>query len=160
MNITLNLPSVVTGGSVALVLGLLAGFSPQVTQVPAATNIAPRHVTGQFSPHPSQVVYLEACRPCINCGNVPAQYDSTLLTIPNGKVFVVSSLNTTSSANPLEVTLEIDGADRRTFKVPADGYRSFGQTGLVLEAGQTLRVVSYPSNVTYYSWLHGYWADV
>jgi hypothetical protein len=37
MKITLDLPAVLTGGAVALVLGLVAGFTPQVTQVTSQT---------------------------------------------------------------------------------------------------------------------------
>jgi len=156
MKITLDLPSVLTGGAVALVLGLFAGFTPQVTQVPGATNVAPRQITGQFSPHPSDFVWLRA----------ELGQPSALLTVPQGRVLVLTgvSASLTGGINGCYsrgTTIEIDG---QAFDFSLVWACSTGsavnrvdfQDGIPLVEGQTVRLTNASPP---FAWLHGYWAD-
>ena len=159
MKITLDLPSVITGGAVALVLGLVAGFTPQVTQVPGAINVAPRQITGQFSPHPSDFVWLHAD---------PSQ-SSPLLTVPQGKILVLTGLSsdqlTGTSQAYSKVDLEIDGVafpfQFLRVKYYSETATALSQNvdfhnGVPLTEGQTVQLTGMQGS---FAWLHGYWAD-
>ena len=146
MKITLDLPSVLTGGAVALVLGLVAGFTPQVTQVPGAPNVAPRQITGQFSPHPSDFVWLEAV----------GSTDSPILMVPAGRVFVLTGCTGTNASGGFNIV--IDGLNRSFANGANDGNRNPLEfpTGLALTEGQAIQLRASSSG---YTWLHGYLAD-
>lgn len=155
MKITLDLPSVLTGGAVALVLGLVAGFTPQVTQVPGATNVAPRQITGQFSPHPSDFVWLESYEAS------PQGYDSPVLTVPAGRILVLTGFSTESATN--RAPIWIDGVERVFNGWGGSGGQGSGfrneamsfSIGVPLVEVQTLQL----RRANYgYAWLHGYWA--
>ncbi|MDB4426378.1 hypothetical protein N9151_00100 [bacterium] len=156
MKITLDLPSVAAGGAVALVLGLVAGFSPQATQVPGATNVAPRQITGQFSPHPSDLVWLESYEAS------PLGYDSPVLTVPAGRILVLTGFSTESATN--RASIWIDGVERGFYGSGGSGGQGSGfrneamsfSIGVPLAEGQTLQLRRSGYG---YAWLHGYWAD-
>jgi len=145
MKITLDLPSVLTGGAVALVLGLVAGFTPQVTQVPGAINVAPRQITGQFSPHPSDFVWLEG----------EDNTASALLTVPAGKILVITGfVSANNGSSDARVYFQIDGITRYV-KVGLLNLNGNGKVQLTLQAGQTLQIISDQG----LDWIFGYWAD-
>lgn len=158
---TLDLPSAITGGAVALVLGLVAGFAPQVTQVPSATLAAPRQITGHSSAHPRDFIWLHA---------EPSQ-PSALLTVPAGKILVLTGLSSDQVTNGGQnntlhgVNLEIDGVafpfELLAVRFDPISVYATQQTvefhnGIPLIEGQTVRL----TDVTgLFVWLHGYWAD-
>ena len=145
MKITLDLPSVLTGGAVALVLGLVAGFTPQVTQVPGATNAAPRQITGQFSPHPSDFVWLEG----------EDNTASALLTVPAGKILVITGFAAANApSSDARVYYQVDGTTS-LFKANLMNLQGNGKVQLTLQAGQTLQII--PDEGL--DWIFGYWAD-
>ncbi|MDB4724676.1 hypothetical protein OAF85_00725 [Planctomycetota bacterium] len=159
MKITLDLPSVAAGGAVALVLGLVAGFSPQATQVPGATNVAPRQITGQFSPHPSDFVWLEAYT--AGSLNSSQSYDSPIITVPAGRILVLTGWSNNYPGGTARIS--IDGAERSFVGAGGAGNNSANPPtilagGVPLVEGQTLQVRRDP-NINRWTWLHGYWAD-
>ncbi|MDA8988753.1 hypothetical protein N9F93_00625 [bacterium] len=141
MKITLDLTSVLVGGAVALALGVVVGFSPQVTSVPGASNVTPQQTTGAFSPFPADMFKLEAL----------ASVDSPIVTVPNGRVFVVTGASS-SDWNLQDHRLLIDG-QLRTF---SSGTVWFPSEVPFFE-GQTIQLLR--TNAASHQWLHGYWAD-
>ena len=145
MKITLDLTSIVVGGAVALALGVVAGFSPQATSVPAAANAAPRQITGQFSPHPGDFVWLEG-------ENNTA---SALLTVPAGKILVITGFAAASGTPPdARVYFQVDG-NTRFVLASLLNLQGNGKVQLTLQAGQTLKIL--PDEGL--DWIFGYWAD-
>ena len=153
MKITLDLPSVITGGAVALALGLVAGFTPQVTQVPGAINVAPRQITGQSSPHPRDFVWLRAD---------PSQA-SDILVVPQGKILVLTGISSDKSfctcerrvdlvidSNAFGFTLNASGT-QRGYVNPVDFH-----SGIPLVWGQSVQLAGVSHG---FAWLHGYWAN-
>ncbi|MDB4450641.1 hypothetical protein N9109_00790 [bacterium] len=156
MKITLDLPSVLTGGTVALVLGLVAGFTPQVTQLPGATNIAPRQITGQFSPHPSDLVCLES----FNDGN-SSGYDSPTITVPAGRILVLTGFTGGATFYLSSARIDIDGVTRDFYYGSGSDYKNTSMIfagGVPLVEGQTLQLKK-TGQAYGHTWLHGYWAD-
>ena len=77
MKITLDLPSVLTGGAVALVLGLVAGFTPQVTQVAPQRPATAVPLNGALRPAARDIVLLQ--------GGAPPY------VVPAGKILVITT---------------------------------------------------------------------
>ncbi len=159
MKITLDLPSVLTGGAVALVLGLVAGFSPQGTQLPPQRPIDPTTMMSA-RPEPRDFVWLEALQ---GNGGFTAAY-----TVPQGKILVITAL--TGSSATSQIPFYIDGLSRVIFRSAINGGNSGGMinnralnfgNGIPLAEGRTveLRPSLGGSTVGPYYWLHGYLAD-
>lgn len=153
MKLTLDLPSVLAGGAILLVLGLVAGFNSQATQVPGATNIAPRPIAGQSSPHPRDFVWLRAD---------PSQA-SDILVVPQGKILVLTGISSDKSfcycdrrvdlvidSNAFGFTLNHGGSDRG-YVNPVDFH-----SGIPLVRGQSVQLAGVSHG---FAWLHGYWAN-
>ena len=164
MKITLDLTSVVVGGAIALALGVVAGFSPQVSQVPPQR---PSDPTGTLSvrPEPRDFVWLEAkgdARDMSSCSVMQGTaYDSPLFTVPTGKILVVTALSTGSDVDSSTCTaggrIDIDGIQRFYRFSLSRQTISFGN-GIALPEGTTvqLRAPLTPEGVLN---LHGYLAD-
>lgn len=159
MKITLDLPSVLTGGAVALVLGLVAGFSPQGTQLPPQRPIDPTTMMSA-RPEPRDFVWLEA-RSGSN------GFTSPIYTVPQGKILVITAL-TGSGANST-IPFYIDGVSRSISRSAINGGSGGGMinnralnfgNGIPLAEGRTVELrPSLSSSNSYYFWLHGYLAD-
>ena len=140
MKITLDLTSVVVGGGAAVVLGLVAGFSPQATQLPSQQQAQPSPRYGQAWPKAEDIVVLTSRGQDWN--DLGFFYvsgtgrDSQLFTVPTGKRLVVSSF-TRAVGNQGVCRIEIDGVPLEQ-EWPSS--RDFGVGLLVLDEGQTLRL--------------------
>ena len=150
MKITLDLTSVVVGGAVALALGVVAGFSPQVTSVPAARPATAVTTMGANRPAARDVVFLQG-------GSAP-------FLVPSGKILVVTSFAYRPS-NPIS-TLWINGAPMTiggfwgaNDDTQAD-FASGGAGGIPIAAGDSVelrKVNGSPSDSS--EWATGYLED-
>ena len=170
MKITLDLTSVVVGGAVALGLGVVAGFSPQVTSVPAARPANPVKTMGANRPAARDIVMLEAKNDGCASNSSPG-FDSPLFTVPAGKILVITAIGATevigTTALPQTVRgyfFEIDGAPFRqelccqTPNGAQNAAYSFGM-GIPLLEGQTVRVLRSNASCDNSVRLHGYLED-
>ena len=156
MQITLDLKSVAAGAAAALTLGLVAGFSPQATQRPTASQVAPRQATGLFSPHPSQLVHLSA-----KSGS--SGYDSPAITVPPGKILVLTGVTVTAAHSVAVVSIDGEAAEF-SFRT-GDEYDGLAEnspilfgSGVPITEGQTVQVLRHV-NGNGFTWAFGYWAD-
>lgn len=174
MKITLDLTSVVVGGAVALTLGVVAGFSPQVTSVPAARPATAVTTMGANRPAARDIVHLQAKNADFDSAGLIAgtSFSSPLYTVPPGKILVLTGMSSSTDAahytnTPWASTvagyaIEVDGLLRR-YQVGATRTISF-DVGIPLSAGQTVRVLepSSANGVQFQSTivnLHGYLED-
>lgn len=164
MKITLDLTSVVVGGAVALALGVVAGFSPQVTSVPAARPATAVTTMGANRPAARDIVWLEAQWDQVDpiTGQTIPGFDSPLFTVPAGKILVVTALSGGKprgfGASYVPHVLRIDGIRKEYFFTEGDGPNggiSF-DVGIPLMAGQTVQVIRSYDLLTN---LHGYLED-
>ena len=159
MKITLDLPSVLIGAAVALVLGLVAGFSPQGTQLPPQRPTDPTTMMSA-RPVPADFVWLEALQ-----GN--GGFTSPVYTVPQGKILVITAL--TGSSATSTIPFYIDGVSRSIQRYSINGGSGGGMinnralnfgNGIPLAAGRTVELrPSLSGSTSYYFWLHGYLAD-
>ncbi|MDB4403159.1 hypothetical protein N9159_00800 [bacterium] len=172
MKITLDLPSVLTGGAVALVLGLVAGFTPQVTQLTPQRPATAVPLNGPLRPAARDIVMLEAKNDGCPGVAMNAGFDSPLFTVPPGKILVVTALSATGAygttllgnSNTRGYYFEVDGALRRQevnfepSNAALNAPYSF-DLGIPLQEGQTIRVLRSNYDCDQSVRLHGYLED-
>ncbi|MDB4724711.1 hypothetical protein OAF85_00910 [Planctomycetota bacterium] len=170
MKITLDLTSVVVGGAVALALGVVAGFSPQVTSVPAARPATPVTTMGANRPAARDIVMLETKNDGCSSASSPG-FDSPLFTVPAGKILVITAIGATEVFGETLIPqstrgyfFEIDGAPFRQelcWQNPTGSLNasySF-DLGIPLQEGQTVRVLRSSYSCDNSVRLHGYLED-
>ena len=155
MNITLDLPSVLTGGAVALVLGLVAGFSPQVTTVAPQRPATAVPLDGALRPAARDLVFFRGTDPAF--------------TVPAGKIFVIMKLATDSgSARSILRTNGGPASGGQDFLDLAGGASSYdwdftegGIGGWPFVEGTTLELVNRINGLPgrYSEWFMGYLED-
>lgn len=175
MKIALDLTSVLTGGAAALVLGLVAGFSPQVTSVPAATPATPVATVGASRPAARDIVHLQAKSEDgapVSGNAIPGTgYSSPIFTVPAGKILVLTSMSLSEQGGLTDVPgiLNVPGAVFTIDGVPNrfNGNSSLGNSlpfsvGIPVTEGQTVQVLKSNYAVNRRSAvvnLHGYLED-
>lgn len=144
MKFTIDLPSVALGCVCALALGALAAFAPQATSIPNAPDRDPID-TANARPHPRDFIWLEADN------STP----SDVLTVPAGKILVITGTSKTEGPSGVRVGIRIDGSVR-SFLYQTGGISTNFATGVPLTEGQSVRLDTVSSGR---AWLHGYYAD-
>ncbi|MDB4724644.1 hypothetical protein OAF85_00560 [Planctomycetota bacterium] len=169
MKITLDLPSVLTGGAVALVLGLVAGFTPQVTQVAPQRPATAVPLNGALRPAARDIVMLEAKNDGCASNSSPG-FDSPLFTVPAGRILVITAIGASEvyGTTPIPQTtrgyfFEIDGALFRqelTWQQSATLNTPYSfDLGIPLREGQTVRVLRSDYSCDNSVRLYGYLED-
>ena len=170
MKVALNLPSLITGAAVALVLGLVMGFSPQATQVPAARAATAVATMGVNRPAARDIVCLEAKtddRDPSSSNSIPGTgYPSAAFSVPAGRILILTGITSSSGSHyfapggiaPLDgFAFTIDGALKWIRAISG----SFS-VGIPLQSGQVVQLLQ-PTYTTggasEHVWLHGYLED-
>ncbi|MDA8620939.1 hypothetical protein N9L45_01470 [Planctomycetota bacterium] len=86
-------------------------------------------------------------------------FDSPTLTVPAGRIFVLTGVCCSDVEFNGSATIAIDGVDRRFELRRGNDFRNDAMIfsgGVPLVGGQTIQVRRGSSG---YTWLHGYWAD-
>ena len=149
MKITLDLPSVAAGGAVALVLGLVAGFSPQATQVAPQRPATAVPLNGPQRPAARDLVFFR--------GGDPAY------VVPPGRILVITSFERENSSRHALVINGVwtgigdynasDGNHQTTF---ADG----GAGGVPISGGSSVEILTQSGTVGgTRTWFTGYLED-
>ena len=148
MKITLDLPSAITGGAVALTLGLVAGFSPQAAQIAPQRPASAVPLNGAQRPAARDLLLFR--------GNDPA------FTVPAGRILVITRLATLGSSSSRGV-LRVNGVQADVVGGPdyTWEFTEGGIGGWPFAAGTTIELVRRDNGnpASSFEWFTGYLED-